>query len=138
VLSDRYDPAEKQRDDVRAEALVEGNVVSRHARDLAVTAVAQSAATLAHDEAMVSIAEDNIVLARATLAADQEKLKLDQVTLSYTTLMPRSAARFQCGRRNSANRQDRGWRPSPSTISTTSRCAPMSTSPISARSASAN
>ena len=86
VVSDRYDLAEKTRDYGRAEALVKGNVVSHQTRDLAFTAAAQSAATLAHDRALVQVAEDNIVLARATLAADQAKLRLDQVTLSYTTL----------------------------------------------------
>ncbi len=86
MASDRYDLAEKKRDYARAEALVKGNVVSHQTRDLAFTAAAQSTAALAHDQALVQVAEDNIVLARATLAADQAKLRLDQVTLSCTTL----------------------------------------------------
>lgn len=86
VVSDQYDLAEKTRDYARAEALVKTNVVSRQSRDLAFTAAAQSAATLAHDQAMERVAQDNVVLARATVVADQEKLKLDRVTLSYTTL----------------------------------------------------
>jgi HlyD family secretion protein len=86
VVSDRYDLAEKQRDYARAEALVKRKAVSHQNRDLAFTAAAQSAAALARDQALVQVAADNIVLARATLAADRSKLRLDHVTLSYTTL----------------------------------------------------
>ncbi len=86
VISDNYDLAQKQRDYARAEALVKSSAISRQDRDLAFTAAGQSAATLAHDQALLQVARDNIVLAHATRDADEEKLKLDQVTLSYTTL----------------------------------------------------
>ena len=56
VISDRFDFAEKKRDYVLAEAQEKAGAVSRQARDLAFTAAAQSAATLAHDLALVSVA----------------------------------------------------------------------------------
>jgi HlyD family secretion protein len=86
VISDNLDLTQKQRDYARAEALAKDKAVSLQDRDLAFTAAGQSAAALAHDQAMLQVAQDNIVLARATRDADEEKLKLDQVTLSYTTL----------------------------------------------------
>ncbi|MBU6498040.1 MAG: efflux RND transporter periplasmic adaptor subunit [Rhodospirillales bacterium] len=86
VTSDQYDVAQKQQDYVRAQALARTHVVSDQARDLAFTAAAQAAANLAHDQAMARVAEDNVGLARATLAASQARLRLDQVTLSYAVL----------------------------------------------------
>ncbi|MHB1300958.1 MAG: HlyD family secretion protein [Burkholderiales bacterium] len=86
VISDRFDFAEKKRDYVLAEAQEKAGAVSRQARDLAFTAAAQSAATLAHDLALVSVARNNILLARAGTAAAEARVKLDQVTLSYATL----------------------------------------------------
>lgn len=59
---------------------------SVQSRDLALTAVRQSAATLAHDQAMVQVATTNVALARANAAAAGAKVALDQVTLGYTTL----------------------------------------------------
>lgn len=57
---------------------------STQSRDLAFTAALQSAATLAHDQAMVQVATTNVGLAQANAAA--AKLALDQITLGYTTL----------------------------------------------------
>ena len=54
--SDQFDLAEKQRDYARQEALVKTAAISVQARDLALTAAQQSAATLAHDQAMVQVA----------------------------------------------------------------------------------
>jgi HlyD family secretion protein len=86
VASDQFDLAEKQRDYARAEDLVKVAATSVQERDLARTAAQQSAATLAHDQAMVQVATANITLARANEAAAAAKLQLDEVTLGYTTL----------------------------------------------------
>lgn len=86
VVSDQFDFAEKKIDYARAEVLAQNQAGSLQTRDLAFTAQQQSGASLAHDRALVAVAVNNIKLARATLAAADAKLKLDQVTLSYTVL----------------------------------------------------
>ncbi|MDD2875924.1 MAG: efflux RND transporter periplasmic adaptor subunit [Acidiphilium sp.] len=86
VVGDQFDLAEKTRDYGRAEALVKHNVVTRQDRDLAYTAMEQSNATLQQDMALVRVASDDVTLAQADVTATQAKLKLDEVTLSYTTL----------------------------------------------------
>jgi len=86
VISDRLDLANKERDFVRDQSQLKINAVSQQAFDLTSTVVAQAAATLARDQALVQEARDNIDLARASLASDAAKLALDQVTLSYTVL----------------------------------------------------
>lgn len=86
VVSDRLDLAQKRKDYRRAKAQLPSGAVSRQAYDLALTAAEQAAATLARDQALVQVANDNIDLARANLAAAESKVRLDQVTLSYTTL----------------------------------------------------
>jgi membrane fusion protein YbhG len=55
-------------------------------RDLAYTAAQQSAAALAHDQALVEVAKNNVTLAEASKAAAAAKLRLDEITLSYTVL----------------------------------------------------
>jgi HlyD family secretion protein len=87
VASDQSDLAEKQRDYARAETLVKSSFVSRQTRDLALTALQQSTATLAHDEALVQVAQNNIALAKASETAVEAKLHLDEVMLSYTVLL---------------------------------------------------
>ena len=87
VVSDQFDLAEKKRDYARAEALAKTRIAGTiQARDLAYTAAEQSAATLAHDQAMVEVAKNNVTLAKASEAAAAAKLKLDEITLSYTVL----------------------------------------------------
>ncbi len=86
VVSDQQDLTQKQQDYKRAEALVQGHVVSYQTRDLAFTAAAQSAAALARDRALAQVSRDTITLAHASVAAADAKIGLDQVTLSYTTL----------------------------------------------------
>jgi HlyD family secretion protein len=86
VTSDEFDLTEKQRDYERAQELVKTNAISIQGRDLAFTAARQSAATLAHDQAMVQVATTNVALGRANQASVAAKLGLDQVTLGYTTL----------------------------------------------------
>ena len=86
VDSDRFDLAEKQRDEQRQQALVKTAATSLQARDLARTAAQQSAATLAHDQAMAEVAASNVALSRASETAAAEKLRLDEVMLGYTIL----------------------------------------------------
>jgi HlyD family secretion protein len=86
VASDKFDLAEKQRDFVRADSAAKTGAASEQARDLALTAAKQSEAALARDQALVGVARDNITLANASQAAATERLKLDEVTLSYTEL----------------------------------------------------
>lgn len=86
VTSDEFDVAEKQHDYARAEQLLKTAATPVQTRDLAWTAAQQSAATLAHDRAMVRVAAGNLDLARANAAAVDAKLRLDEVTLSYTIL----------------------------------------------------
>lgn len=87
VSSDGFDLVEKQRDYARAETLVKTAAVSEQARDLAFTAARQSAATLAHDQAMVQVATTNVDLGQANQKSVASKLALDEVTLGYTTLL---------------------------------------------------
>jgi len=86
VSSDEFDLTEKQRDYERAQELVKTNAISIQGRDLAFTAARQSAAVLAHDQAMVQVATTNVALGQANQAAVAAKLALDQVTLGYTAL----------------------------------------------------
>ena len=48
--------------------------------------LAQAAATLARDQALVQVARDNVGLAQANLQAAEAKVGLDRVTLSHTIL----------------------------------------------------
>jgi HlyD family secretion protein len=86
VSSDEFDLSEKQRDYDRAQELVKTNAVSIQGRDLAFTAERQSAAALAHDQAMAQVAASNVALGQANRTAVAAKLALDQVTLGYATL----------------------------------------------------
>jgi len=86
LISDQYDLAEKQRDFDRAQALAKTNAGSVQARDLAETAMRQSAAEYSRQKAMVLVAQGNIELARANEAQAVAKLGLDKVTLGYATL----------------------------------------------------
>ena len=86
VASDQFDLAEKRLDAERAEELVRTAAASLQTRDLARTAAQQSAALLAHDQAMVEVATANVTLAEANQAAAAAKLSLDEITLSYTEL----------------------------------------------------
>jgi HlyD family secretion protein len=77
VISDRLDLANKEQNFTRDQAQLKINAVSRQAFDLTSTVVAQAAATLARDQALVQEARDSIALARASLASDEAKLALD-------------------------------------------------------------
>lgn len=86
VTTDQFDLAEKARDYGRAEELAKTQAGTQQARDLAWTAQKQATAVLARDQAMVQVAEHNIALSKASEAAAQAKLDLDQIMLSYTVL----------------------------------------------------
>lgn len=86
VKSDRFDLAEKKKDYALARAQEKAGAVSRQARDLAFTAASQSGANLDRDQALASVALDNVRLARASIAAAEAKMDLDRVTLSRTIL----------------------------------------------------
>jgi len=86
VASDRFDLQQKLRDLDRDEAQLRYGAVSRQVYDQARTAKDQAAATLARDQALVQVTRENIRLARANLAAARARVRLDQVTLSYTSL----------------------------------------------------
>jgi HlyD family secretion protein len=86
VDGDQFDLAEKKLDLARAEELVKTAAVSQQTRDLARTAAQQSAAMLAHDQAMVQVAAANVALAEANAASVAAKLAFDEVILGYTTL----------------------------------------------------
>ena len=134
VASDQFDVAEKQRDYTRAEELERTGATSTQTRDLNQTALLQSKAALAHDQAMVDVATTNVALAKANEAAADAKVALDEVTLGYTIL--RAPFDGVIAVREAELGQLAGppaWPFSRSTISTMSGCAPMSTSRISAR-----
>jgi membrane fusion protein YbhG len=86
VTNDESDLAQRKLDFLRAEALLQAHTGTQVARDLAFTARARSEAALAHEQAMVNVAERTIALHKANAAAAEQKLKLDEVTLSYTAL----------------------------------------------------
>ena len=86
VTSDGFDLVEKQHDYARAEELVKTNAISIQGRDLAFTAARQSAAVLAHDQAMVQVATSNLSLGRANQTSVAAKLALDEITAGYTAL----------------------------------------------------
>ncbi len=86
VKSDRFDLAQKKRDDALAQAQKNAGAVSMQASDLAHTAALQSEANLEHDMALVSLARNSIALARASVSAARAKVDLDKVTLSRTEL----------------------------------------------------
>ncbi len=86
VVSDRFDLAQKRLDYRRADTLAQYRALSQQARDLALTAREQSAAQLAHDEALVDAARNAVVLAAANVEAARAKLALDETTLSYAEL----------------------------------------------------
>jgi HlyD family secretion protein len=86
VASDELDLAQKTRDAGRAEELVKTAATSVQARDLIRTAAQQSAAALAHDQAMLRVAATNVALAKANSEAAAAKRSLDEVTVDYTIL----------------------------------------------------
>jgi HlyD family secretion protein len=86
VASAVLDLAEKRRDLARTAGQFAIGSASRQAYDLARTAAGQSAAALAHDRALQSVARTDVALAAANVAAARAKVALDRVMLGYTVL----------------------------------------------------
>ena len=86
LASDVFDQNQKAQDYQRAQALVGSRTISVQARDLARTAAQQAGEAVAHDRALVQVAQANIGLAKAAAAAARAKLGLDEITLGDTTL----------------------------------------------------
>ena len=97
----------------------------------------QSLAAMNHDQAMVLAAQANTDLADANLAAAQARLQLDNITLGYTVLSAPFSGVIAVREAELGERAGPGVAISRWTISTMSGSAPMSTNPISAKSASA-
>lgn len=86
VTSDQADVWEKTIDYQRDQELWENSVVSTQTRDLAETALKQSRAALARDEALQAAAEESVRVAQANIKNAQENLKLAKIVLGYTRL----------------------------------------------------
>ncbi|HTR62634.1 MAG TPA: HlyD family efflux transporter periplasmic adaptor subunit [Candidatus Binataceae bacterium] len=86
VVNDQADFAEKDIDAQRYQELWKQNATSAQSRDLADTAMKQSAASLKHDQAMVAVAQQNIAAAAASVKNAEETLRLARITLGYTVL----------------------------------------------------
>src|SRR5215469_15404292 len=86
VANNQADLAEKSADYQRYQELWKENATSAQSRDLAATAMKQSAASLKRDQAMVGVAEENIAAAAAAVKNAQETLRLAKITLGYTVL----------------------------------------------------
>lgn len=86
VSSANLDLAEKRRDLARTAGQFAIGSASRQAYDLARTAAGQSAAALAHDRALQTVARTDVALASANVEAARAKVALDRVMLGYTVL----------------------------------------------------
>ncbi len=86
VVSDEADLRQKTLDNERAQKLWKVGTMSTQLRDQAETALHQSTAALARDQAMVRAAESNIELAKANIQSAAETLKMAQIVLGYTVL----------------------------------------------------
>jgi len=86
VDNDEADFAEKDVDSQRYQELWRQNATSAQSRDLAQTAMKQSAASLKHDKAMVGVAAQNIAAAAASVKNAEETLRLAKIMLGYTVL----------------------------------------------------
>jgi HlyD family secretion protein len=86
VANDRADFAQKSIDYQRYQELWKENSTSTQSRDLAETAMKQSAAAQKRDQAMVGVAQENIAAAEASVKNAEETLRLAKITLGYTVL----------------------------------------------------
>ncbi len=87
VLSDQADLTMKKLSYGRNQFLLSHDYVTANDRDLALTALRQSAANLERDQALERTAERNIRLARANVKAAKASLAMSQIVLGYTTLV---------------------------------------------------
>lgn len=86
VTNDEADLAQKVVDYNRARELFHQGVIGSQANDLATTAVKQSRAALARDQASVRAAEQDVEVARATVENARQTLQLAKIMLGYTIL----------------------------------------------------
>ena len=86
VVNDSADLSEKTVDAAREQALWLQHATSAQARDLARTAMAQSAAALARDRALERVAERNGDLAVANVRSAEASLAMSRIVLDYTVL----------------------------------------------------
>jgi HlyD family secretion protein len=86
VVNDRADLAQKELDYERDRRLLEAQVIAAQTRDLALTALKQSRATLVRDQASAAAAEQNIAVAQANIESARQSLDLARITLGYTVL----------------------------------------------------
>jgi HlyD family secretion protein len=86
VTNDFDDLSEKKMDFARAQALWSQQAASTQSRDLARTAMKQSADTLARDQALRRVAERNDDLAAANVRSASAALRMAQIVLGYTVL----------------------------------------------------
>ncbi len=86
VLNDQLDLAEKKREAIRDRAQLTTGAISQLNNDLSSTAAAQAQAVLARDRALLRVAHNNVGMSRASLNLAEAKVRLDAITLAYTTL----------------------------------------------------
>jgi HlyD family secretion protein len=86
IANDSADLAEKTIDAERQQSLWLKEATSMQARDLAITAQKQSAAALARDQALETMAERNVDLAAANINSARTELEKENIVLGYTVL----------------------------------------------------
>ncbi len=86
VINDEADLAQKNVDYNRARELYQKGVIGSQANDLATTALKQSRAALARDQANVRAAEEDVEVAKANVENARQTLQLAKITLGYTVL----------------------------------------------------
>jgi len=86
LVNDNADLAEKRLDAARADALWARQAIAAQTRDLAATAVKQSAAALARDQALERVAGRNAALAAANVKSAEAELAMARIVLGYAVL----------------------------------------------------
>lgn len=87
IEADRADLAQRQHDLERAQDLERQGFVSNAALDTAKTALAQSRAALARDEALEQVAQRNIKVVQASSHSAEEAVQLSRIMEGYATLL---------------------------------------------------
>ena len=86
VISDEADVALKELEFGRAQTLLTKGAGTTDARDVADTALKQSRAALARDEALEASADKSVALAIANIGSARAAVELAKIVLGYTTL----------------------------------------------------
>ncbi len=86
VTNDEADVAQKVVDDKRNRELFQQGVIGAQVNDLATTALKQSRAALARDQASVRAAEQDVEVAKANVENARQTLQLAKIMLGYTVL----------------------------------------------------